>query len=139
MSLNLGLIKKTFFFNFKQKLLVTLPQIISIFKSCHICHKNSLNIDVLKTLYYKFGRISNLSFFLDPETKSLLHIRSKVSIAPFHVRSKVCIAPFHVRSKVYKFGPHMYVSNADLASHMEGSHADFARHMERRHSCRDQK
>ena len=108
-------------------------------KSCHIGHKKSLNIGVLKKFLYKFGRNCNLSYFLDPETMSPLHVRSEVCIAPFHVRSKVCIAPFHVRSKVNKFAPHMDGSNADFAPHMGESHADFAPHMEQRHSCRDQK
>ena len=55
-----------------------------------------------------------------------------------HVRSKVCIAPIHVKSKLADFAPHMDGSNEDFAPHMEGSHADFVPHMEWRHWFRDQ-
>ena len=65
----------------------------------------------------------NLNNFLDPETMS-----------PLHVRSKVCRAPFHVRSKVYKFAPHMDGSNKDFVAHIEGGHADFAQHTKTKYS-----
>ena len=46
-------------------------------------------------------------------------------MAILHVQSKVCIAPFHVWSK--------------FAPQMERSNADFARHIERTHSITNQK
>ena len=55
----------------------------------------------------------------------LVHVRSKVYMAPFHVRSKVCI-----------FAQHMDGSIADFAPHMEGSPLHFAPNMEQRHSFR---
>ena len=82
---------------------------------------------------------SSFSYYLVPETMSLLHVQCKVCMAPFHVRSKVCIAPIHVRSKFSDSAPHMVGNNAEFSLHMEGSHADFAPHIERRHSFRDQK
>ena len=71
----------------------TLPQNIFILKSCHIGHKNSLNIGVLKKLLYKFGRNSNLSYFLDPETMSPLDGSNA------------------------DFAPHMEESHADCSAH----------------------
>ena len=117
----------------------TLLKNILILKSCQKGHIiiNTLNIGVLNKFFWKFASMCNFSYFLDPETVSPIHVKSKVCIAPFHVRSKVCIALFHVRSKIDKFAPHMDGSKADFAPHMEGSHADFAPHMERRHCCRD--
>ena len=85
----------------------------------------------------KYGINCHLGYYLEPETMSPFHVRSKFCIAPFHVRSKVCIAPFHGRGKVYKFAPHMDGSNANFAPHMEERH-DFAPHTEQRHSVREQ-
>ena len=41
-------------------------------------------------------------------------------MAILHVQSKVCIAPFHVWSK---FAPQMERSNADFARHIERTHS----------------
>ena len=68
--------------------------------------------------FLRYWRFCRFSYNLVPETMSLLH-----------VWSKVCIAPIHVRSDG---------SNADCAWHIEVSHADFAPHNERRHSFSDQ-
>ena len=66
--------------------------------------------------------------FLVAETMSLLHLQSKVCMAPYHLQSKVSIAQINGRSKFVDFALHIVVSKADFAPHMEGSHADFAPH-----------
>ena len=96
-------------------------------------------MDVWNNSLNKFGKNYNLSYFLVPETMSLLYVRSNLCIAPFHVWSQICIAPMHVRFKFVNFALQMDGSNADYATLMKGSYADFAPHIEQRHSFSDQK
>ena len=94
-------------------------------------------------LCVKIGRIGYFNYFLVSGTMSLLHVKSKVCMAPFNIRSEGCIAPFHVQRTFCNFlsqmdcsneifAPHMEGSHAEFAPHMEGSHAEFAPHMEQR-------
>ena len=116
-----------------------LHQNIFILKSGHIDNINSQDIGGLKEKIILFGRYGNFCSLLVLETRTPLHVQSKVCMPPFHVRSKVCIALSQVWSKFAVFDPHIEGSNADFAPIMEGSRADFTLHMERKPSFKDKK
>ena len=84
-------------------------------KRCHIVigHITSKSIGIKN----KIGKHLYLTYYLVSETKFLIHVRSKVCMAPF-------LADFSLQMKG---------SNADSSPHMEGSHADFLPQMEPRH------